>query len=461
MAVWSAVKVSGLTSDFRLDPEYYRPDLLEIDRALHRVHARPLGEFAGAFVVGPFGSDFNVENYVEDSPYRYVRGKDVKPFFLQEDDNAYMPKADFERLAKYTLRPYDLLISVVGTLGNCAVVPATIGPAVFSCKSTVWRPADGSEEFALYLTAYLNCEVGQALIQRLPRGHVQTGLNLDDLRSIPVVEPKTDIVKRVAKLVQEAQSHVAAAKSKLIKAEELLVENLDLSHVNLSPQKCYSRRFSDLDAGNRFGAEYYMPCKKRVLDALRSLPHNTIAFHAPAVRDLWDPERVPQMMVRNFDVTHALDPLLDDRQIPEPAASIGSTKKLFQSGDVVISRLRSYLKEIAVVRTSKTVPAVGSSEFIVLRPTGDGLSPETLMVFLRCPHVQTILKWSQDGSNHPRFSEADLLAIPVPDAVLSVQDSVDAEVQEANECRRQASRLLERAKHAVEEVITSGARNRS
>jgi hypothetical protein len=397
-----------------------------------------------------------VEKYVEDSPYRYVRGKDVKPFFLQDDDNAYMPRAEFDRLAKYGLKPFDILISVVGTLGNCAIVPEAIGNAVFSCKSTVWRPPEGWADFVLYVAAYLNCSIGQALFERLPRGHVQTGLNLEDLRSIPIFEPEKRTVRRIASMVRESQAQIGKGKESVSAAEVLLMQELGLDHLDLRAQKCYTRPFRDLRVGNRFGAEYYMPCKQRVLDALAKLPHHTIAYHAPAVREMWDPTRVPKgEMVRNFDVTDALNPVLDDAVQLQSASQIGSTKKRFRAGDVVISRLRSYLREIAVVRASDKNPAVGSSEFIVLRPTGSGLSAETLMVFLRCPLVQTVLKWSQDGSNHPRFTEDDLLAIPVPNVLLRVQKSIDGFVQEAIQARRESARLLQKAKSAVEAMIVT------
>src|SRR3546814_9236538 len=132
------------------------------------------------------------------------------------------------------------------------------------------------------------------------------------------------------------------------------------------------------------------------------------------------------MRVRNYDVTDALVPLLDAEKEPQAAAEIGSVKKALRDGDVAVSRLRAYLREIAVVRTDDDIPSVGSSEFIVLRPKKDqrDLSPETLMVFLRSAPVQTILKWCQDGSQHPRFSEGDLLSTPVPDAVASVSGQI-------------------------------------
>src|SRR5207249_8870876 len=137
---------------------------------------------------------------------------------------------------------------------------------------------------------------------------------------------------------------------------------------------------------------------------LRAMPGQPLSAHFQAIREMFDPTAAaPSEQVRNFDLTDALEPVLDDSREPMTAREVGSTKKRFTAGDVVISRLRAYLREIALVRTSPTVPAVGSSEFIVLRPRNaeqPRLSRATLLVFLRSLPVQTILKWSQDGSHH-------------------------------------------------------------
>ena len=154
-----------------------------------------------------------------------------------------------------------------------------------------------------------------------------------------------------------------------------------------------------------------MPAKEQVRRSLGASPGRLLSDRVDSIRDQWLPEgAVPGTLVRNYDVTDALVPILDAEKEPSSAEDIGSMKKVLRDGDVAMSRLRAYLKEIAVVRTSGNIISVGSSEFIVLRPKDNIISPETLMVFLRSAPVQTILKWCQDGSQHPRFSESDLLA---------------------------------------------------
>ena len=221
----------------------------------------------------------------------------------------------------------------------------------------------------------------------------------------------------------------------------------------------YTARFSDAVAAGRIDAQYFMPAKESVRRSLAAMPGRTLGDCVDSIRDMFAPELAPAMIqVRNYDVSEALVSLLDPEKKPSFAAEIGSTKKIFKDGDVAISRLGAYLKEIAVVRTHDDIPSVGSTEFIVLRPKKEqrGLLPETLMVFLRSAPVQTILKWCQNGSQRPRFSEDDLLSIPCPDALAGVSEKIAAIVQEGFAAHNQACKLLEAAKCAVEIAIENG-----
>jgi hypothetical protein len=163
-------------------------------------------------------------------------------------------------------------------------------------------------------------------------------------------------------------------------------------------------RASEVLSANRIDAEYYQPAKRATIERLKGLPGRPLGAYYAAIRQMFDPEKAQkQEIVRNFDLNDALQPVLNDEGPTMLASEVGSTKKRFAAGDVVISRLRAYLREIALVQTSPAVQAVGSSEFIVLRPIKADkptLSRAALLVFLRSGPVQTILRWSQDGS-HP------------------------------------------------------------
>jgi type I restriction enzyme, S subunit len=59
----------------------------------------------------------------------------------------------------------------------------------------------------------------------------------------------------------------------------------------------------------------------------------------------------------------------------------------------------------------------------------------------------------KDGSNHPRFQERELLAIPIPEEVMKVGKQLSVMVKEAIAARQESRRLLDMAKRTVEVAI--------
>lgn len=165
----SEVFFSELDFSNRLDAEYYQKLHLKYKTRIESIKHNRLDSFAD-FLIGPFGSAYNTSNYVEFSEYRYIRGQDVKPFELQSTSARYMAKEDYDRLSKYALKPGDILVSVVGTIGNTCIVSEKDVPGIFSCKSTVIRVKNINP---FYLTCYLNSKYGRSLLLRQERGAIQ------------------------------------------------------------------------------------------------------------------------------------------------------------------------------------------------------------------------------------------------------------------------------------------------
>ncbi len=257
----------------------------------------------------------------------------------------------------------------------------------------------------------------------------------------------------ISRILHQSEQQRQCALDIYTEAENLLLHELGLDALDLSHELAYERNFSEVAAAGRYDAQYFHPEKQHILEQLAKLPGQFIGDYYDVVDELLNPPSEDTgEMVQNYDLTEALRFFLSDIE-PINTFDLGSTKKCFQQGDVVVSRLRSYLKEIAVVETSPTVKCVGSSEFIVLRQNGKEVSPELLVVYLRSPPVQKILKWCQDGSNHPRFKKEELLSIKLPERVLNVQDEVKRIIKAAIQSHSDAKQLLEDAKQRVEQMI--------
>lgn len=443
--------VLDTVSTKRLDPEYFQKRYLLDESFIERnSHSfRSSGELGIAIDASAFYP--SIEEFYGSGDLPFYRVGDVDG--LIDDEGALrIPHQLCEQFP--TLRRVqegDILFTKGGAIDRSGYV--TKGGAV-SRDLIFLNTSNLPENDRLALFAYFQTALFRRLLTRSSSQTAQPHLTITLVRQLPFFQSSAQISSKLAGTILAAYRQVEDAKGQLDKASGVILTALGLADWTPPEPLAYAAKASEALAAGRLDAQYFMPAKEQVKSALAALPGELLSDRANSVREQWVPDRAPPTMrVRNYDVTDALVPLLDAEKEPSFAADIGSMKKVLRDGDVAVSRLRAYLKEIAVVRTDDAIPSVGSSEFIVLRPNGTEISPETLMVFMRSAPVQTILKWCQDGSQHPRFSEGDLLSIPVPDAVADVSVTVTQIVQQGFAARDRARRLLDAAKRAVEIAI--------
>lgn len=440
----------------RIDPEFFIKAAVKAFRRL-KDESR-LGDFVkdGYRVVYETTKIVDREEGLAAGLPFFLQSADITTPFISAESMACVPESDWERYPKGRIKAGELLVEVKGKAEKIAVVPDDF-PARTLVTGTCYKLSTHESWQRSLLAAHLIGRYGSILKNRLKTNLLVAYIAKDDLYRIPVPRLGEELARRIHELVQAS----LGTRNEILTAQERASSTLlaALGFANWAPPEplAYTARATDVFAAARFDAQYFMPAKEQVRKSLAALPGRPLSECIDSIRDQWVPDRAPPTMrVRNYDVTDALVPLLDAEKEPSLAADIGSMKKVMKDGDVAISRLRAYLKEVAVVRTGDDIPSVGSSEFIVLRPRGTAISAEALMVFLRSAPVQTILKWCQDGSQHPRFSESDLLSIPVPDAIAQVSNEVTKIVRDGFTARYRARKLLEAAKRAVEIAIEEG-----
>lgn len=121
-----------------------------------------------------------------------------------------------------------------------------------------------------------------------------------------------------------------------------------------------------------------------------------------------------------LDTTHAYEGFVVLRHEPVLPETLGSAKRRLAPGDVIVSRLRPYLRQVAYIDEAlfSTLPGgndvVASTEFFVLRGRG-GFDATCLVPVLLSAPVQRALAAGQEGGHHPRFAKALLGSVPVPD----------------------------------------------
>ena len=459
MAVWSVVDSGGLELSARFDAEYYRPDLLAFEEMLSNNAPRvePLGNLIASGNRVVYVNTHIVDAPVNEADYvRFLQAADVSSRLptLRYSGLGWVKRDDWERYPKGRIRRGEVLIEVKGKAEKVALVPSGF-PKETLVSGSLYKLSlrEGTVE-PEYLVAYLLSAFGRGFRHRSLTNTLIGFVNAAELHAIPVPilspEDRKPIVQRLRDSLQaDAESNRLLVESE--SAAEL--SGIDLGEI-ADPSLTYEVSSQRVFPAGRLDAEYFQPCKWNILEKGRALERPTVSDFFSLKRDTFNPSSMaPSSLVRNFDLNDALQPFLDDSKAPTICSEVRSVKMKLRHGDLVVSRLRSYLREIAIVLCSKTPPPVASTEFIVLRRTEDGLSAETLLAYLRAGHAQTVLQWSQDGSNHPRFNAAALLALPVPQALLDQNETISQLVRKATASRQQAVAALNEACQLVERSL--------
>lgn len=449
MAVWSEVDFAELENKLRLEAEFYQPFYLAAYEEIRRcgLPVVPLRSLCRRVTDGS-----HITPDYQEEGIRFLMVRDVREETIEFENSKFITDELDEKLKHCKPCRGDVLLSKVGSIGIAAVVPDDAPEFNIFVSLAVIKGIHGVDPF--YLSAFLNSRFGRVQAFRQAKGISQPDLHLQEIREFLVPVPDQASQNLIKSLLLQAKQKRSQSIALYAEAENLLLHELGLDTLDLSHELTYERDFKEVAAADRFDAQYFHPEKQHVLEQLAKLPGKPVSYHFESINEtLAPPATETGEHIQNYDLDDALRFFLDDIR-PMPSHELGSMKKRFKRGDVVVSRLRSYLKEIAVAETSLESNCVGSSEFIVLRSTETKqLSPELLVVYLRSSPVQKILKWCQNGSNHPRFNEDEMLSIKVPERIFTVQDEVNSIIRKAIQCHSDAKQLLEDAKRQVERLI--------
>lgn len=172
-----------------------------------------------SFKSGPFGSHL-LQHELKKEGIRVLYPEDISNGKISDKNSKFITNEKYKQLEVYTVKPGDIVISLMGTLGRVAVVPVTVPKSIIS-KHLLKISLDRNKYEPEFLRYLLYHPMMLKQISLLSVGQTQKGLNTNIIKKIRVILPKlTDQIEFV-RSAKEIESYLELIKISYFKYEQL------------------------------------------------------------------------------------------------------------------------------------------------------------------------------------------------------------------------------------------------
>lgn len=351
----------------------------------------------------------------------YVRGVDIKNLKINIESTNKLTKEIHKTIQNYQLKDKDIVVSIVGTIGNVGMLNQNIEVCDFTENIARLRLED-KKILHKYLLYYLDSELAKVQFEKFSVGSLQYKLSLNSLRNninflVPMEEDEysdkqqQNILNKIEDSFSKANELDRRAESLILEARRIIVKKLKISLPMMKRLDVFSSNLGG--SKDRLDALFNNPLlgelKNNIMNYKKwDLLENIIEFEKD--KKVAPSEFYNLVDLRNID--NKIGEIINSKEVSE----LGSSKILLKKNTILISKLQPEQGKIVMV-SNKDEGKVASSELIPIKLKSDKISLEYLWVILRSEY--TLMQWSFSltGSSRMRIGKEEInkTVIPIPE----------------------------------------------
>ncbi len=451
------IKKSEINNETRIDAEYSKKSYLEMLNIIKSKEFIKIEDFAtvtdGIHTSIPYSESSNINLISATSPRENYFDLS-RQVFITEEAHKLNPRT--------ALKANDIIISTVGTIGNCAVVDDSILPANSDRHVGIVRISNDVSPY--YVSTFLLSKFGRFQTLRESTGNVQLNLFIYKIRTliIPVLSLKFQTITE--DIITKAHKNTQASKEKYEKAEQLLFQELGINEMLWQTKgvavnnKSFKESFAQ---SGRLDAEYYQPKYDIIQNHLKQ-------FEQIKLKDLVSTPITSGSTPKAGDsqyYTDASDGIpfiravdignnrvsLDDLNYVKRNVHEGILKKTQLKHNDVLFSIAGTVGRCGIF--DHNVEANINQACAILRFNEDIINRLYLIIFFNSEVGQQIIeKYARQGvQTNLNMDEIGNLQIPI--LAMPTQQQIASLIQQSFQLRKQSKYLLDIAKQAVEMAI--------
>lgn len=441
----------------RFDSEFFEKEDLRVEHVLRLKNSVELRQF-GNFIASAFYPAATHLYEIGDTPF--IRCVDcVKfPLITKEQDKTF-EKIPLEFVQNQsgvnTLNRNDIVITKVGTPSYPSIV---YEHEMVALSRTVMGLKNIRDINKFYLLIFLRSKYGFSQLQRHRELTIQYQLTLERTKRTLVFVPTDIFQSKIEGIVHKYIEGINNAKSLYAKAENVLLETLNLKDFQPSKEPVNVKNFSEsFGSSGRLDAEYYQLKYEQVVNRIKSTDYDQLVNIVKIKKSIepgssvYADEGLPFVRVSDYNKfgLSTPDKYLTDDFCKENAEQI---KKLKPKKETILFSKDGSVGTAYMLREDANFITSGAILHLTVKDKNK-IIPEYLTLALNSKLVQMQAERDAGGSIilHWRVSEIEKVIVPIID--FDKQREIADLVEESFQLKKQSEHLLEVAKTAVEMAI--------